>query len=269
LLAADLDNLKMDYKIEKIEQDENYYYVTYTFIDLVIKDNAWQYEMTEKTRKVSKKLKEDLGLYMTEQLQQEYEARIKDLKSEQAEARGVGPEQRQEVTEYTGLIGGLLDTVAKVIPNYEPVKINNLPAPSSDMLLGYASSTPGDLDGDGLADDGDNCPLDYNPEQADADANGVGDACDINLIIDAILNNPEPSVPPTGEVPAENTELSSTSTPAENPGSVTEPTVESVSPAVVEPADNSILPDLNNNSPEPDVQIFSEPPVDIPAAADN
>jgi uncharacterized delta-60 repeat protein len=35
-----------------------------------------------------------------------------------------------------------------------------------------------DLDGDGMADDVDNCPRISNANQADADGNGVGDACD-------------------------------------------------------------------------------------------
>lgn len=35
-----------------------------------------------------------------------------------------------------------------------------------------------DLDGDGIADDMDNCPHASNANQADADGNGVGDACD-------------------------------------------------------------------------------------------
>ena len=47
LLAADLANLQMDFKIEKVEQDETYYYVTYTYIDLIKKDSAWQYQMQE------------------------------------------------------------------------------------------------------------------------------------------------------------------------------------------------------------------------------
>ena len=34
-----------------------------------------------------------------------------------------------------------------------------------------------DGDGDGLFDDADNCPENFNPDQADSDGNGVGDAC--------------------------------------------------------------------------------------------
>lgn len=41
-----------------------------------------------------------------------------------------------------------------------------------------AFAVPSDQDGDGRIDFGDDCPLDPNPDQADADADGVGDACD-------------------------------------------------------------------------------------------
>lgn len=36
----------------------------------------------------------------------------------------------------------------------------------------------GDADGDGLANQSDNCPRDANPDQADTDRDGVGDVCD-------------------------------------------------------------------------------------------
>lgn len=37
---------------------------------------------------------------------------------------------------------------------------------------------PADTDTDGVIDNEDNCPNDYNPDQADANGNGIGDACE-------------------------------------------------------------------------------------------
>ena len=35
-----------------------------------------------------------------------------------------------------------------------------------------------DSDGDGITDTADNCPLNFNPDQADFDLDGIGDICD-------------------------------------------------------------------------------------------
>ncbi len=46
-----------------------------------------------------------------------------------------------------------------------------------------------DSDGDGIPDDDDNCPDDYNPDQEDTDGDGIGDACDDDLDGDDIAND--------------------------------------------------------------------------------
>jgi len=201
LLATDLDNFDMDYTIERIEEDADYYYVVYTYLDLVEKDNAWQLQMQEKTRQVSKKLKEDLGKYLAEELTEEYQARVKDLKAAQAKAGETGEETRTEVTEYGGLIGRTLTLAGRVFPGYDPVKTRTVPSPEplalsvlpADNTAASSSETAGkpdnltdiyldyinknDPDRDNVFGTLDNCPFTYNPDQTDSDGDGAGDAC--------------------------------------------------------------------------------------------
>lgn len=134
LLAADLDNFNMDFKIEKIEQDEQYYYVIYSYLDLVVLTNAWQYQLNSQTRKISKKLKQDLGEYLVGFLAKHQEARTRQLKQEKHLAELSGAQTRTEVTEYSGLIGKTLNLASKAFPDYEPVKTRQLPAPENFNL---------------------------------------------------------------------------------------------------------------------------------------
>ncbi len=52
----------------------------------------------------------------------------------------------------------------------------------------WISNDPNDIDGDGIPNDQDNCPNNYNPNQADMDNDGIGDACDPDIDGDGILN---------------------------------------------------------------------------------
>jgi hypothetical protein len=55
------------------------------------------------------------------------------------------------------------------------------PFPDTDPPADTAPPTPVDSDGDGLQNADDNCPQQANPDQADLDVDGKGDACDIDV----------------------------------------------------------------------------------------
>ncbi|MFH0892372.1 MAG: hypothetical protein V1867_06345 [Candidatus Falkowbacteria bacterium] len=199
LLEADLDNLDMDFKIERITEDELYYYVTYTYLDIALVNSAWQYQIQENVRKISKKAKKDIGSYMAEELKEQYESRLKDLgEAKERALRAGGEETRTEVISYGGLIGKTLDLAGEVFPGYEPVKTRTIPSPAipPSVLAAREKSVSEDGAADSLTevyedyiarmdpdrDDifgvMDNCPDVANPGQEDGDGDGTGDACE-------------------------------------------------------------------------------------------
>jgi hypothetical protein len=215
LLEADLEKFTMDFKIEKIEEDAKYYYVTYTYLDLVSDNSAWQYQIQEKVRKISKKLKQDLGAYMAKQLQNEYEQRVRDLKAEKSKAKQEGSKTRTEVVAYTGLIGQTLDVVSKVFPSYEPVKQYEIPSPTiPPSVLQLANNQEVDQN---TTNDLEKVYQDYINSHNLKDLNPpVETASSTTASSTTIENNAEPTTPSTDVIPSTDAASDATATASNN-----------------------------------------------------
>jgi len=153
LLSADLDNFDMQFKILDILSDnasstpENYY-VSYAYRNLILENNIWQWQDKTKTLEIPQNFLEnkDLGAYIAEELSEVAFWRQKELKEEQAKAEKIGPTEKKVVSEYSGLIGKVLDLKAAVFLGYEPVVEEALIAPGEPPVLPTApepqSQTP-------------------------------------------------------------------------------------------------------------------------------
>jgi hypothetical protein len=64
----------------------------------------------------------------------------------------------------------------------------NGPPNKKNVIAAEFGSAPQDTDGDGLADNADNCTLVSNADQRDSDGDGIGNACDADLDDDCTVN---------------------------------------------------------------------------------
>jgi hypothetical protein len=70
---------------------------------------------------------------------------------------------------------GALDTAGSPFINDWKLQVGST---AQVMLPQAPGASPVDSDGDGIIDDRDNCPHNFNPDQQDSDDDGVGDPCD-------------------------------------------------------------------------------------------
>ncbi|MCU1245107.1 MAG: hypothetical protein JWN02_1017 [Acidobacteria bacterium] len=113
----------------------------------------------------------------------------------------------------TGTAGGRRSTAGSRISGVEPIHREWLDSQPGSYRVGrnlfafpdpppppqpVIPPPPPDSDKDGIPDFRDNCPKKSNPDQADLDHNGVGDACQVGPII---IPPPPPPPPPPVPVP--------------------------------------------------------------------
>lgn len=148
LLTADLGDFDFSMQINGVLEDNENYYVSYTYQSLAIVDNVWQLVTREGTLTVSKIAlgDRDLGLYVAEELGEIVDSELAYLAEVQTAEEQKGQTFVQETTKYTGLIGMILNPATKELPGYEPVVkppeiiVQSEPAPGVGSLP--ASQTP-------------------------------------------------------------------------------------------------------------------------------
>lgn len=123
LLAVDLSQFSFDLKIKSIAEDADTYYVTYSYNAIEVTDYVWKVLVKEDLLKVGKKTLDgkDLGVYVARQLGEIAESRIAFLRDAQASERKAGLTAKIVTTEYSGLIGKMLNPSEKEFPGYIPV----------------------------------------------------------------------------------------------------------------------------------------------------
>lgn len=152
IATVDMDTFMPYTEITDVQEDDEYYYVSYTVNTIELVDAVWQDTTLEKTLQVRKsRLGEylDLGLYVTEQLKQVIDGELARLRETQKyEQRQIT--QKQQVTTYSGLIGGRLDPTVETLPGYKPRvqppkperEPDRLARPGPDSTVSGPNSTP-------------------------------------------------------------------------------------------------------------------------------
>lgn len=75
------------------------------------------------------------------------------------------------------------------VRDFELAEVTNFSIGSDGSFVAYSSFSPIDSDSDGIPDASDNCPRDFNTDQADENENGVGDACEQEPLEPPLGNN--------------------------------------------------------------------------------
>ncbi|HYF10039.1 MAG TPA: immunoglobulin-like domain-containing protein [Candidatus Paceibacterota bacterium] len=123
---ASLDPATRDFKllIVSIKEDEEKYYVEYSFNTVDIKEYVWQEIPVTKMMTVSKKelLGGDLGIFVAKELAQLLDAQRTYLAEAKKIALKEGVTQKVVTVEYSGLVGKFLSPTEETFAGYTPTK---------------------------------------------------------------------------------------------------------------------------------------------------
>jgi hypothetical protein len=261
LLAALLDDFDFGMTVENVTEDDGNYYIDYSFNTYQIQDNVWQIAPRHSLMKIDKLSLAggDLGLYLQKQLSEIVQNELAYLKEVQTAEREKGPTRMVKTTEYTGLIGLVLDAKNAVLPGYDPVV---KPAPvelaqdDEPPLLPETEPTEENKESESQpekTDTGGNPPAAGGGSGAGGSANNQPSSGNATTTEEAAVPAPEPSetsetLEPSGTEPVD----SEPSQPSESPE--THETPESSETSESEPVDPEPAPE-----PEPEIESSPTP----------
>ena len=123
IIAADLTHYNCNLRITGITEDTDNYYVAYSYQTIGLVDYVWRDVPNIKSLTVSKAAlgKEDLGVFVSDQLGQLIDSQLAYLKNVKQIEIQKGMTQKVVSTQYAGLIGSMLSATDKTFDGYVPV----------------------------------------------------------------------------------------------------------------------------------------------------
>lgn len=122
IVSVDIDLLTFNIEITNVEEDDEYYYVTYTIQTIDLVDSVWQDLLRENELVVSKVFlgERDLGVYASKEIAEVRDAERERLRETQVYEKEIGASQKVVATVYSGLIGNFVEPVEEVSDVYTP-----------------------------------------------------------------------------------------------------------------------------------------------------
>lgn len=140
---ADLSDYSPTIQVVSVEEDEDYFYITYELTTIALHNHVWQDVTDIRTLEVAKSSLtgyRDLGVFVTKQLNEMIAAELKRLRETQVyEKRQIT--QKKVATEYGGLVGGFLSDEVTTVEGYVPLVVPPKPEEEEDTFA-YPPENP-------------------------------------------------------------------------------------------------------------------------------
>lgn len=142
ILHKDLSTFNPNVAVTGVTEDEETYFVAYTLTTIDLVSGVWQDVAKQEIIKVSKELlgERDLGLFVSEQLREVLARQVVHLAEVQEFEKRNGVSAKTVATEYSGLIGKMLDPKIEVFEGYEPV----IDSPDNPVLASEQAESVGE-----------------------------------------------------------------------------------------------------------------------------